>query len=166
MKRKSIKKLLTGTLLALSLPFLPATCLYAQVKQEAGAFTQSSADDANIAEESQPTITNREVNNSINDAYRVNAPVIRNYKDVNRNYIISPHKDIPFNKQMIFLGLPNQTYDALGNSPVNNNSGAYNPNQAVNMPQSTITQPPLPYKNGGTYYQANDSLLRPAQRNR
>lgn len=154
-----------GAMVAVSLPLFSYAHLYAQVKPEAGAYTQSSSDDANPAEGLEETITNREVDHSINNAYRVNAPFIRNYSGVNRNYTISPHKDVPFHRQKIFMELPNQTYDALGNSPVNNNSGAYNPRQSVNMPQSTITQPPLPYKNGGTYYQANDSLIRPPQKN-
>jgi hypothetical protein len=165
MNKRTIKTLLAGAIVAISLPLFPHASLFAQVRQEAGASTQSSTDDANTEDKVDPNITNTEVNTSINNAYRANAPVIRNYQEANRKQIVSPQNDIPFSRQMIFLGLPNQTYDALGNSPVNNNSGAYNPKQAVNMPQSTITQPPLPYKNGGSYYQANDSLLRPPKNN-
>ncbi|MDO1448057.1 hypothetical protein Q0590_17420 [Rhodocytophaga aerolata] len=165
MNIRDIKKLLPGAIVALSITLLPPSGVFAQVRPEAGASTPSSADDANTEDEVESNITNPQVNSSINKAYQANAPVIQNYKEVNRKQIISPQNDIPFNRPMIFLELPNQTYDAFGNSPVNNNSGAYNPSQSVNMPQSTITQPPLPYKNGGTYYQANDSLVRPPQKN-
>ena len=152
MKNKNIKKWMVAGLVAVGLPILSATTTFAQDGKAAGAATNSVTTDT---ENSEQQLTNREVNQAIRQNFRVNSPF-------SGNSLLRNRSNSSLNNNFLQLDLgPNYTYDALGNSPVNNNSGAYNTHRAVNMPQSSITQPPLPYKNGGTYYQANDSLMRP-----
>jgi hypothetical protein len=162
MKREKIKCSIVAKMVTAGLLLFSATVTNAQNQPTETTYSQSKPDAAEALMRQQEGISSKDVNKGIRDAYRVNSPVKGNYSKANLNLFVSPDKKAPFTRNSLFIDLgPNQTYDALGNSPINNNSGAYNPQQAVNMPQSTITQPPLPYKNGGTYYQANDSLLRP-----
>jgi hypothetical protein len=162
MKRKNIEQSIVAKMVAVGLLLFPATVMQAQNQPAPSTYSQSTPGAKEPLMRQQEGISSKDVNKGIRDAYRVNSPIKGNYSKANRNLFVSPDKKAPVTRNSLFIDLgPNQTYDALGNSPINNNSGAYNPQQAVNMPQSTITQPPLPYKNGGTYYQANDSLLRP-----
>jgi hypothetical protein len=165
MKRKNIEQSIVARMVAVTLLVFPATVMQAQDKPASSStstYSQSNPDATKPLIGQPEGISSKDVNKGIRDAYRVNSPVKNNHTEANRNSFVTPDKNPPLGNSLLFIDLgPNKTYDALGNSPVNNSSGAYNPRQAVNMPQSTITQPPLPYKNGGTYYQANDSLLRP-----